>query len=163
MSEQARLVLVLGLCGSSLWLVLAGPPAAEPPGPWQELGAAERCAVAVERAGEGVTCLDEEEAERLGLAGGDRLLPDAGVGAVGRMAPERLALFAAPLDLNGATLEELESLPGVGRRLAERIVAARPFSSVDELAMIPGVGTRRLRALRQRLRVAVLADGGAPE
>ncbi|MFW2514603.1 helix-hairpin-helix domain-containing protein [Demequina sp. SO4-13] len=51
---------------------------------------------------------------------------------------------AAPVDLNSATAEELEELPGIGPVLASRIVADRdaqgPFSSVEDLARVSGVG-----------------------
>ncbi len=37
------------------------------------------------------------------------------------------------LDLNSATLEELMDLPGVGRSVAQKIVAGRPFESRNDL------------------------------
>ena len=57
------------------------------------------------------------------------------------------------VDLNRAPIEELESLPGVGRGLAERIVAARPLSSVGALRKVPGIGAKRWATLAPRLRV----------
>ena len=63
----------------------------------------------------------------------------------------------APLDLNSATLEQLESLPGVGPVLAGRIVEWRVahgrFSSVEELGEVTGVGDKTLANLAPRLRV----------
>ena len=48
------------------------------------------------------------------------------------------------LDLNAATAEDLETLPGVGAAIAARIVAHReargPFRDPRELAAVPGVG-----------------------
>jgi DNA uptake protein ComE-like DNA-binding protein len=64
-----------------------------------------------------------------------------------------LALFEVPLDLNRATVEEFESLPGIGPALAERIAAARPFRSVADLLKVRGIGWRRVRQLRARLEV----------
>jgi len=62
-----------------------------------------------------------------------------------------------PLDLNSATLEQLESLPGVGPVLAGRIVEWRVahgrFSSVEELGEVTGVGDKTLANLAPRLRV----------
>jgi competence protein ComEA len=54
--------------------------------------------------------------------------------------------------LNSATAEELLCLPGVGKVLAERIVADRkahgPFRDVADLARVPGVGRLRTERLR---------------
>ena len=38
------------------------------------------------------------------------------------------------IDLNKATAEELEELPGVGPATAKKIIAGRPYSKVDDLA-----------------------------
>jgi competence protein ComEA len=40
------------------------------------------------------------------------------------------------VSLNAATSAQLEALPGIGPVLARRIVEARPFRSVDELARV---------------------------
>ena len=52
------------------------------------------------------------------------------------------------VDLNRASVEELETLPGIGSHLAERIVLFRdrngPFASLDELADVNGVSPRLL-------------------
>ncbi|HEX7120528.1 MAG TPA: helix-hairpin-helix domain-containing protein [Longimicrobiales bacterium] len=64
---------------------------------------------------------------------------------------------AAPLDLNRATAAELEALPGIGPALAARIVAYRdsagPFTAVDSLTRVRGIGPALLERLRPRLRV----------
>jgi competence ComEA-like helix-hairpin-helix protein len=58
----------------------------------------------------------------------------------------------APLDLNQATVTELLRLPGVGPALAARIVAARdaggPFTSVDDLRRVRGLGRSKLERFR---------------
>ena len=58
----------------------------------------------------------------------------------------------SPLDLNTATAGELETLPGIGPVMAERIIAYReangPFSSVDELDNVAGIGPKTLESLR---------------
>jgi len=63
-----------------------------------------------------------------------------------------------PADLNALTEKDLEELSGLGPKLAQRIIAARRakggFSSIDDLAGIPGVGPARLRALRTALNPA---------
>ncbi len=57
-------------------------------------------------------------------------------------APAKGKLTAASpkLNVNTATKEELERIPGVGATMAERIVADRPFKSADDLKKVKGVG-----------------------
>jgi competence protein ComEA len=56
------------------------------------------------------------------------------------------------VNINTATASELESLPGIGKVTAERIIAFReangPFHSVDDLVQIQGVSTRTVESLR---------------
>lgn len=58
------------------------------------------------------------------------------------------------VDLNHASLERLQTLPGVGPARAKAIVARRerrPFRRVRELLRIKGIGKKTLRRLRPRL------------
>ncbi|MDY7007635.1 MAG: DUF655 domain-containing protein [Cyanobacteriota bacterium] len=58
------------------------------------------------------------------------------------------------INLNTATAKELETLPGVGPKLAERIIQARqnkPFTSLDDLDQIPGIGPKILEQLSDRV------------
>jgi competence protein ComEA len=58
----------------------------------------------------------------------------------------------APVDLNSATAEQLDALPGIGPVTAQKIVDYRqahgPFRSVDDLDAIPGIGPARIENLR---------------
>ncbi|MBU3688560.1 MAG: hypothetical protein B7C54_10565 [Acidimicrobiales bacterium mtb01] len=57
-----------------------------------------------------------------------------------------------PLDLNAATVEQLDQLPGVGPATANAIVARRAeigrFVSVDDLLDVPGLGPAKVAAIR---------------
>lgn len=61
----------------------------------------------------------------------------AAVGQQKKPAPsgtEKATAAAAKVDINSATEKELEELPGVGKATAGKIIAGRPYSSVDDLA-----------------------------
>jgi competence protein ComEA len=62
-----------------------------------------------------------------------------------------------PVDLNSATVEQLDALPGVGPATAAAIVAHRqangPFASVDDLDQVHGIGPTKLEAMRSLVTV----------
>ncbi len=62
-----------------------------------------------------------------------------------------------PVDLNTATAEQLDTLPGVGPSTAQAILEYRQqhgrFQSVDELLDVRGIGDAKLAQLRDRVRV----------
>jgi len=62
-----------------------------------------------------------------------------------------------PLDLNTATLEQLDTLDGVGPATAQKILDFRErnggFGSVEDLAEVPGIGEKRMAALRELVRI----------
>ena len=55
---------------------------------------------------------------------------------------------AGPIDLNNATPEQMQAVKGIGRVLAARIIAARPFRSLDDLKNVPGIGRKKLEQFR---------------
>ena len=52
------------------------------------------------------------------------------------------------LDLNTASKEELMSINGIGPILAERIIASRPYKTVDGLIKVKGIGPKNLEKIR---------------
>lgn len=64
----------------------------------------------------------------------------------------------AIIDVNLATATQLDQLPGVGPTLAQSIVAYRdahgPFTSIDDLLNVPGIGQRTLDAIRPFIMIA---------
>ena len=78
--------------------------------------------------------------------------PSGASGAVGGSASP-----SAPVDLNTATAEQLETLPRVGPSLAARIIAWRSahgrFTRIADLGRVPGIGDRTLASLTPLVRV----------
>ena len=52
------------------------------------------------------------------------------------------------ININTATLEELTTVSGIGPALAKRIIAKRPFSDLDELTKVPGIGENSVEQLK---------------
>ncbi|MET9310657.1 helix-hairpin-helix domain-containing protein [Kribbella sp. NPDC003505] len=61
-----------------------------------------------------------------------------------------------PVNLNTATLAQLDALPGVGPVLAQRILDYRthngPFTTIDQLQEVPGVGPKKFESLKPHVR-----------
>lgn len=52
------------------------------------------------------------------------------------------------ISLNEATSEELQTIPGIGPTKAAAIIAARPFSSIEDLMQVKGIGEKSYRKYR---------------
>ncbi|MFD0279399.1 helix-hairpin-helix domain-containing protein [Kitasatospora sp. NPDC127111] len=108
--------------------------------------------------------LPETETKNLNLArvltDGEQILvgepapPTAG-GAGAGAGPPAPAAPRQPVSLNRATLEQLDTLPGVGPTLAQRIIAFRAshgsFRSLDQLRQVSGIGERTYAEIKPML------------
>ena len=83
-------------------------------------------------------------------------LPIAGAGA-GAGAVGGATSTAGIVDINSATISDLDALPGVGPSTAQAIIDYRvangPYASVDDLLNVRGIGPSKLAAMRARVRV----------
>jgi competence protein ComEA len=88
---------------------------------------------------------------------GERVIIPGPAGAGGEGASDGRAGTSGDgrVRVNAATAAELETLPGIGPVLAERIVAYRqdhgPFRTVEDLLDVPGIGESKLASLRDRV------------
>lgn len=97
-----------------------------------------------------------------------RLMTTLAAFAVGFTMMGAIAAHAAPrkssskvmsgvLNLNTATAGQLDQLPGVGQKAAERIIAYRaktPFTRAEELVKVKGFGKKKLEKLKAHLTVS---------
>jgi competence protein ComEA len=83
--------------------------------------------------------------------------PNAGGGSGGGASGGTATTMPPPVDLNSATADQLDTLPGVGPSTAQAILSYRtahgPFASVDDLDQVRGIGPAKLGQLRDLVTV----------
>jgi competence protein ComEA len=57
----------------------------------------------------------------------------------------------ARVDVNSADVKTLETLPGIGPTLADRIVAGRPYHGVEDLSKVKGLSKSKIDAIRDQI------------
>jgi competence protein ComEA len=135
------------------------------------LSAGARIQDAVRRAGGGTRAADVNAVNLAAkIADGQQVIvprrasagPASGAGATGM--PSAAAgggapagATTAPVNLNTATAEQLDTLDGVGPATAEKILDWRRqhggFRTIEDLAQVPGIGPKRLAALRAKVQL----------
>ncbi len=72
----------------------------------------------------------------------------------------------AQVDINTASVKELESVPGMTKSMARNIVKYRdqngPFASVDDLTKVKGISEKKLNEMRHGLTVGAAGGAAAP-
>lgn len=81
------------------------------------------------------------------------------VGAVAQTAPGKTSTATAtPLNLNTATVAQLDALPGIGKATAERIVEYRQknggFKKAEDLMNVRGIGEKNFLKLKPMVTVS---------
>ncbi len=75
--------------------------------------------------------------------------PTAAATAAAETVPEETVSF--PVNINTADADTLTALPGIGRVLAERILAYRqqngPFRAIEEITKVEGIGEKKAEAI----------------
>lgn len=145
-----------GPASASRLLVVEVSGAVARPGVFR-LPSGSRVADAIDAAGGYGPRVDARAADRvLNLAAplqdGQKIhVPDrdeAGAPSTGSGSPGPNPGPGAPVDLNRATEAELDALPGIGPATAAKIIAGRPYTSIDELSSRKVVGATTLAKIR---------------
>jgi competence protein ComEA len=78
-------------------------------------------------------------------------------------APKPAATIAAPVNLNTATAEQLATIPGVGPKMAERILDYRQknggFKKIEDLMNVSGVGEKSFLKMKPLITVTTAKPG----
>jgi competence protein ComEA len=88
-------------------------------------------------------------------------------GTAGRSPSTAKASTSAPVNLNTATVAQLENLPGIGKSTAERILEYRQksggFKKIEDLMNVRGIGEKSFLKLKPLITVATTKGGSAEQ
>jgi len=77
-------------------------------------------------------------------------------------APDTQAASKPTINLNAATVDQLETLPGIGRKTAERIIEYRTksggFKRIEDLMNVKGIGEKSFLKLKPLIAVPLKTD-----
>ncbi len=73
----------------------------------------------------------------------------------GNISSSSSLVLSGKLDVNKASIQELQDVPGIGLALAETIVASRPYRRLLDLQNVTGIGQKLYSVLRKYLRVPI--------
>ncbi len=58
------------------------------------------------------------------------------------------------IDINTADADTLQTLPGVGKTIAQRIIEGRPYATIEDLLQVNGIGEKKLESLREMIQLS---------
>ena len=67
--------------------------------------------------------------------------------------PVQALLLGVRMDVNRVSAADLEALPAVGKVIARRIVVERPYTALEQLTRVSGIGPKTLARVRPYLKI----------